>query len=760
MPTNPPLSPDDLFGRAAACQAAGEHARAEPLYRQALQANPENADGWRRLGEVCLALGKLPEAVPAFQRALRLQPGFAAAHLGLGEALAHQGDREGAATCYRNALAFQPHHAEARTHLATVLAEQGKLDEAVAQFREALRLRPDLARAHHNLGIALSQQGRLGEAAESLRIALRLKPDYAEAHYNLGNMLGELGERQEALECYRRAVQARPDYADALNNLGKLLTDLGRPAEAAVVLRQAARLRPGFVVALNNLGLALAELERFAEAEACYLEALRLDPACADAHSNLGNAYKESGRLDEALASYQIAVWLQPDAASTHWNRALTWLQAGDYERGWPEYEWRWRRKSSRPRPFRQPLWDGTPLGGRTILLHPEQGYGDTIQFLRYAPLVKARGGRVLLECHPALAPLLSSCPGLDGTVPEGGPLPDFDVQAPLMSLPALLGTTLATVPAEVPYLSPPAPLAERWRERLGAVKAFRVGVAWQGNRHHPWDRRRSFALAQLRPLARVEGVRLVSLQKGPGAAQLSGCDFPVMDLAAELDEQSGAFLDTAAVMKSLDLVVTADTAVGHLAGALAVPVWVALARVADWRWLLDRQDSPWYPTMRLFRQQETGDWGAVFWRMAAELGRLVAARARPPRVPVTPGELIDKVTILRIKSERMTDPVKLGDVRAELAALEEVAGRALAPSEELGRLTAELQALNEGLWETEDALRLCERARDFGPRFVELARSVYRQNDRRGALKRRVNELLGAPYTEQKSYAEYEDRE
>ena len=309
--------------------------------------------------------------------------------------------------------------------------------------------------------------------------------------------------------------------------------------------------------------------------------------------------------------------------------------------------------------------------------------------------------------------------------------MPAFDVQAPLMSLPMLLGTTLETVPAGAPYLSAEPGRVERWKARLDAIPGFKVGVAWQGNPYFSWDRWRSFPLEALAPLAAVEGVRLISLQKGPGAEQLRGLKgrFAVEELEG-LDAEGGAFLDTAAVMKCLDLVVTADTAAAHLAGALAVPAWVALSAVADWRWMTGREDTPWYATLRLFRQRSLGEWGGVMRRMAGRLRRLAAKRSPAlPSAPVSPGELLDKIGILELKARRFADPVKRTQAQAELEALKAARDADVQASEELTRLAAELKAVNEGLWEVEDALRRCERDGDFGPRFVELARSVYRRN-------------------------------
>jgi tetratricopeptide (TPR) repeat protein len=581
---------------ATKCHQAGDLGQAEALYRQVVLADPANATAHFQLGNLFSAQGKGPLALAAYRHAVQLQPGFW----------------------------------EALAALGVTLAQQDQLAEAVPTLRQAIRLKPDLAQAHHNLGVALAQSGDLEQAAASLRDAIRLKPDYAEAHYNLGNTLVELNRREEAIPVFRRALELKPDYSDALNNLGLALCETGHPAEAAIFLQQAVRLKPDHAEALNNLGLALADQGRFDEAIAAYDQALRANPRYAEAHTNLGSAYKEQGRLEEAVACYDYALWLQPDAAATRWNRSLAYLAKGDYERGWAEYEWRWRRKRTRQRPFTQPAWDGAALEGRTILVYMEQGLGDMIQFIRYAPLIKQRGGRVVVECPNILIHLFSSMAGVDQLVAEGSELPPFDVQAPLMSLPCLLGTRLDTVPADVPYLSAPAASVKRWRGRLAGNKTFRVGIVWQGNPHHKWDRHRSVALAQFAPLAAVSGVELVSLQKHDAAADLRSLNarFRVTEWCEALDPESGTFAETAAVMKNLDLIVTVDTAVAHLAGALAMPVWVALSTIVDWRWLLERPDTPWYPTMRLFRQETLGKWGPVFARMADELTALVANHA------------------------------------------------------------------------------------------------------------------------------------
>jgi tetratricopeptide (TPR) repeat protein len=619
----------ELLDRARQLQRQGDWPQAERLCRQLIEMHPGSADAWDLLASALLNRGQAAEAVAASRQVVRLKPDSADANYNLGLALLRQGQREEALDVFGQAVRLKPDHVEALIQFGVGLAERGAVQEGLPHLREAVRVRPQHPPGHHNLGVALAQSGQLEEAAAALEEALRLRPDYAEAHFNLGNVLGSLERREEAIRHYWRALELRPDHTGAYNNLGLALTEVKRAGEAVVLLQQAVRLQPDNVDAHNNLGLAWAALGRFAEAEAAFAQVLRLNPRHAEAHANLGSTMKEQGRLEEALASYRIALLFDPESVSTHYNRGLALLHKGDYSQGWTEYEWRWRRKRTPPRPFRQPRWDGSSLEGKTILLYMEQGLGDMIQFIRFAALVKAKGGRVVVECPWFFVPLFSTCAGIDQVVAEGQPLPDFDVHAPLMSLPFLLGNTAEPVPATIPYLSAPPEREASWKEQLAEVPGFKVGIVWQGNPYFEWDHWRSIPLRRFAPLAAVEGVSLVSLQRVHGLDQLRspGPGFEVRELPAQPDE--GGFLDTAAILRNLDLVVTVDTAVGHLAGALGVPAWVAVGAVSDWRWLRGRTDSPWYPRHRLFRQEKLGEWEPVLGRMASELAGAVKAGDR-----------------------------------------------------------------------------------------------------------------------------------
>jgi glycosyltransferase involved in cell wall biosynthesis len=405
----------------------------------------------------------------------------------------------------------------------------------------------------------------------------------------------------------------------------------GHLSEAVQGYREVLRLRPGDLKSLIELGMTRAAQGQLDEALGLLNEVLKQQGESADGYSNLGAAASLAGQYDLAVSYYEQALRLQPHYAEVHWNLALALLVQGDFARGWQEYEWRWKCKGmAAPPTFSQPQWDGTPLAGRPILLQAEQGMGDTIQFIRYARLVQERGGRVIFLCPRSLAALLTGCPGIDELISDAARLPPFAVHAPLLSLPRIFGTMPDTIPAAIPYLSARPQLVEYWRRELEAVPGFRVGIAWQGNPSRPWDHpHRSIPLARFEPLAQVTRNRLISLQKGVGTEQVQTAPFDVTVLPGLQDERAEPFLNEAAVLGCLDLFITCDTALAHLAGALGVPVWLGLSCAADWRWLLKREDTPWYPTMRLFRRKSGGDWTELFERMAGELRRRLTSPQR-----------------------------------------------------------------------------------------------------------------------------------
>jgi tetratricopeptide (TPR) repeat protein len=605
-----------------ALQAQGRFAEAVLSHQQSLHLRPAFAEAHSNLGRAFQLQGKLAEAEQSYEQALRLRPDYAESHYNLATALQQQSKLAEALSHLKYALQLRPDFAEARQTLATYLQQQGQWAEAAACWEEAVRLWPNSAEAHFHLGMALQQQGKPAEAEVSFETAVRLKPNFVEAISNLGSAFQAQKKLPEAVACFQQALRIRPDSPELHFNLGCALQMERRLAEAAASYRQAVRLNPNYVEAHNNLGNALREQGQLAEALVHLEYGLRLYPESGEGHMNLGVVLQDQGKLIEAAHHLEQALRLCPDSAEAHYNHGLFLLLQGNFEQGWREHEWRLLMKGHAPPLSPGPKWDGGPLDGKTILLYAEQGRGDILQFIRYAALVKKRGATVLVECRPAMLGLLAGCPGIDRLVPEGEPLPAYDVQAALLSLPALCGTMLATIPAEVPYLFADSSRVAFWKERLASSSGFKVGICWQGNPAHKHDQRRSVPLAQFAPLAEIAELRLVSLQKGPGSEQWETLarQWPTLDLPGQEEEDSQAWIESAALVRALDLVITVDTAVAHLAGALGVPVWVALPFSGDWRWLLEREDSPWYPSMRLFRQGQPGDWPDVFQRIRSAL--------------------------------------------------------------------------------------------------------------------------------------------
>ncbi|MBB3267988.1 tetratricopeptide (TPR) repeat protein [Azospirillum sp. OGB3] len=564
-----------------------------------------------------------------------------------------------AATLYGRILEADPEQPEAVQFLGVLWAQTGRPADGARLLRRALALRPDSAGGHSNLAGALQTMGDAAGAEAGYVRALRLDPLLADAHASRAGTLRDLNRVPEAARSAQRALALLPASADALVNLAETALAGRRGEEAERAARRAAALAPGSPAAWMMLGSACAALRRWGDAEAAYRVALDRAPGYGAAWGNLGSLLAGLGRFDDALAAFATAeelgfsgpslwsargnAWLamarpvealadfdrllevRPDDAGMRWNRGFARLLAGDCEGGWPEFDWRRHDARAEPpwRRFAQPTWTGGDIAGRTILLYAEQGLGDTLQFVRYVPLVAARGARVILEVQPPLMSVLSGLPGVERLIARGAPLPDFDLECPLMSLPRAFGTTLDGVPAAVPYLRPDPQRAAAWGERLAGGqptegRGLRVGLVWAGNPRFPGDALRSPRLAGLRPVLDVPGVRFFGLQKGPGREDLKRVPMPssFTDLGPDIAD----FADTAAIMANLDLVISSCTGPAHLAGGLGVPVWVVLPLSPDWRWLLGREDSPWYPTARLFRQTRVGDWAEVAWRVADAL--------------------------------------------------------------------------------------------------------------------------------------------
>ncbi len=616
--------------------AQGKPNEAVASFTQATQLRPDHAEAHSDLGAVLESRGVLDRAAVCFRRALELKPGLVEAHNGLGVVLAKSGKLDEAIASFQHACRLNPRAEDAAKNLrftmalrerrlGSGLAEQGNLDAALACYRRAIELDPNDAEAQNGLGAVLDRQGNQAAAIAYYRRATELKPDFAVAHSNLGNLFWKKGDLDAAGECYRRSVELKPEDAEAQSGLGAVCEGLGNLDAAAACYRRALELRPNYAVAQSNLGGVFWKKGDIEAAADCYRRALELKPDFAEAHSNLGAMLERQGDPGQAIVCYRRAIEFMPEHVEAHFNLAHALLQTGHFAEGWLEYEWRWKQAGiSEPAPVPlRPRWTGSALAGRTILLRSEQGMGDHLHFVRYAELLKQRGAMVAVECPPPVASLLATCSGVDRVVAAGQPLGDFDVYLPLLSVPRILETSLDNIPGEVPYLRPNAQLIEIWKEQLAGDGAFRIGIAWQGSATHKLNHIRSIPLAYFAGIVRMPGVRAYSLQMGPGREQLAAVaeHWPVIDLGDRL----GDFENTAAIVQNLDLVITCDSAPAHLAGALGSRVWVALSFGPDWRWMLDRTDSPWYPTMRLFRQSQPGDWQGVFQRIETELAALIA---------------------------------------------------------------------------------------------------------------------------------------
>jgi tetratricopeptide (TPR) repeat protein len=518
-------------------------------------------------------------------------------------------------------LAIDVRHADSLYLLGMAGYKTERYEMAERMIRRAIAVNPEHAYYQSNLGNALKALGRFDEAVPCFGRALQIKPDHEEACYNLGNTFLAQKKFDDAAAAYRRALEIKPGYVDALCNLGSAYRQQKKLDEAIDCFERALALAPEYPDLCCNLGDALHAQGKVDEAIVWYRRTLELNPEHHKACNCLCNAFFDKGDLEESTAWCERALALVPDYGDARMNLCLLQLLQGDYVNGWRNYETRWKVYTPRTSP--QPLWLGAPLKGARILLHAEQGLGDSLQFLRYVPLVQAAGGRVMLDLPSKLHRIAAQLPGILALVNTGGSLPYFDCHCPLMSLPLALGTTLETVPALVPYLSAPAEALAVAAALPWPDSGLRVGLAWTGNPDHPKNHFRSVPLELLEPLFDLEGVHFFSLQMGPAAAELAARRLPITDLAPV----TGDMADTAAQMAHLDLILTIDTSMAHLAGALARPVWVLLGHSPDWRWLLNREDSPWYPTARLFRQPRHGGWNPVIERVRIALMKLTAQK-------------------------------------------------------------------------------------------------------------------------------------
>jgi tetratricopeptide (TPR) repeat protein len=593
------------LSEALVARGAGDNLRARELCEEVLLSNPRQADALHILGLLAELSGDLPRARAFIEKSLSIVPNSALAHFNLANICDSQGDLAGAVLGYEAAVAIAPDFAEAYSNLGNVYGKSGRREDALRSYAAAIRAKPDFAVVYCNLGALQIDLERYDDAISTLLAALRLAPDIPDAHANLGQAYRRMGRFREAIASSCRALELRPGDRDACLNISAA------------------------AVQIDELAIALEASRR----------ALEIDAASAETQYNRGWLCQATGRYAEAIPAYEAAIAARPDYAQAHVNMAFALLGSGDFARGWDEFIWSWRlpeKRAQYPYLDRATLWTGEAFPDRQLLITREQGFGDAIQMARYLPAVKARGGRVVLEAAPALVPLFEGLSGVDelrlvrDVTVHGG---DVDLFIPLCGLPRVFGTNLSSIPAPIPYLRAPNERVARWHPRFERSTGLRVGIAWAGNPNHADDHRRSCRLEDFAALGELDGIAWFGLQKGREEQRRSCGSLTLDPLGAEIAD----FADTAAILTHLDLMIAIDSAVVHLAGALGKPVWTLLPFAPDWRWMRERGDSPWYPTMRLFRQPCAGDWASVFAEVARELrafrSSAVSRTAHEPQV-------------------------------------------------------------------------------------------------------------------------------
>jgi tetratricopeptide (TPR) repeat protein len=614
------------YNRATALQALGRFDAALAGYDAALALNPNDPEARNNRGVALKELGRYEEALDSLDLALAMVPGYADAHNNRGNVYIELKRFDDALACYDTVIALGAASAETHFNRARVLQTRDE-DAALAAYDQAIALDPGLAKAYNNRALILRRLKRYEEALRDCEMSIGLSPGYQEAHIGAGNVLRDLKRHEDALACYDEALRHGERDAGLIDLRGMTLRELRRYDEALEAHDEALQSDPNLANALQNRGNVLRDLGRFDEALACFEQALQMEPASAFAWVNQGAILAAMGRYEESLAKYDRAIALDPELAVAYWNRSLLHLEHGNFKDGWLDHEWRWQTphflNSPDIRPFDAPLWLGQEdLAGKSILLYSEQGFGDVLQCARYVPLLAARGATVILETHVPLAGLLARLDGVAQVIPRGQPVPATDWRCPMMSLPLAFGTELGTIPAPNHYLRADPARVAAWREVLGPASKPRVGLVWSGNPTHGNDSNRSLDFDRITALL-SDRFEFFTLQRDvrPTDQVALDLDGRVRGFGHELKD----FGDTAALCELMDVVVSVDTSVAHLGGALGRPTWVLLPAIADWRWLRERRDSPWYPSARLYRQPAPGAWDAALAEVKADLERFAS---------------------------------------------------------------------------------------------------------------------------------------
>ncbi len=601
---------------------SGQYEGALKLYQDILAVEPNNIDVLYLIGVLNYERNNYDDAMIYTLKVIKLNPSSPDAYCSLANILKAKGELDAAIEYYKKSLIFDNDNSTTHYNLGVAYQDIGNLDSALLCYKKAIDIKRDFAEAYNNLGNVHRDKDQLSEAIFCYRKAIEFKSGFAEAFNNLGAALKNQGHMEEARICYEKALQLNPDYAAAYNNLGNILRELNQYNDALICYQKALHIDPDIAEAYYSIGIIAYRSDRIDESIAYTRKALEIDPMHIDSYSNLGVALQDILKSEEAMSSYRKAISIDPNFAEAHWNLSLSLLLLGKWREGFREYEWRrYVEGILIPRNITEPVWDGTELGGKTIMILTEQGYGDAIQFIRYMPLIVTKGGIVIIECQRELAELFENVPGVSKVVRRGDTLPPFDVHSQLLSMPYLFGTEISSIPSQIPYIKADTRLVSYWHERMRDDKAkMKIGLTWAGVN----PKKKNFPLNLLAPIMKANDVTFYSLQKGEPAQECMNARerFRIIDWTCDIDN----FAHTAALIENMDLTITADTAVAHLAGAMGKPVWTLLPYAADWRWLLGREDSPWYPTMRLFRQPALGDWESVIARVAESLAEYTAS--------------------------------------------------------------------------------------------------------------------------------------
>lgn len=614
-----PVNSEVLNALAIVLHDKGEIDEAITYYTKAIELNPGFIEGYYNLGDVYFDKGLINEAINCFHKVIELNPDFAFAYNNLGNALRVNGQTDEAVSCFQKTIELNPFFAPAYINLGNALKIKGQIDKAISCFQKVVQLDPTIPDSYYNLGVLLQENKEFDKAVIYYKKALQFNPNLFDAHYNLGIIFRGKKQFEAALTHYRKALELNPYSADTCNNLGGLFQEIGQLDKAIMYYREAIEFDPKFSEAYNNLGNALQREGLLDDAITFYQKAIKHNQNFELAYTNLGAALQYKGEVSKAIVYCRKAIQLNPDYAEAHLNLAFALLSSGNFKEGWKEYEWRWKLKNRFPKPkFLQPQWDGSDITEQTIFIYHEQGLGDTIQFARYIPLVAKYGAKLIFGCQEELKSLMQNIQGVQQALSYREQLPEFNVHCPLLTLPLIFNTTLDNIPSKIPYIVADSQLTKKWQNRISDDKdKLKIGIVWASGKGS-LSKIKSISLIAYSHLAEIDNIIFYSLQKGEAAYQAKNP--PKKMNLVDYTHKIHDFSDTASLIEHLDLIITVDTAVAHLAGALGKPVWVLLPFERLWPWMANRNDSPWYPTMKLFRQPSPGDWESVMAQVKDEL--------------------------------------------------------------------------------------------------------------------------------------------